>query len=53
MGYGGYSCLDVRVEDGVAIVVIDHPPLNLLDIALATDLDRLSQIGRASCRERV
>jgi enoyl-CoA hydratase/carnithine racemase len=43
MGYGGYSCLDVRVEDGVAIVAIDHPPMNLLDVALASELDRLSR----------
>ncbi len=43
MGYGGYSCLDVQVEAGMAIVTIDHPPMNLLDIPMLTDLDRLSR----------
>lgn len=46
MGYDGYSCLDVQtgqVGDGVAIVRIDHPPMNLLDLAMISDLDRLSR----------
>ncbi len=41
MPYDGYRTLSVRLRDGVAFVTIDHPPLNLLDRHLATDLDRL------------
>lgn len=40
MGHDGYSGLRVAVDRGVAFVTIDNPPINLLDIALITDLDR-------------
>jgi len=39
----GFDCLDVTVRDGVAVAVIDHPPINLLDRALRADLDELSR----------
>jgi enoyl-CoA hydratase/carnithine racemase len=32
----------VRVKNGVAFVTIDHPPINLLDLALVVDLDRFN-----------
>lgn len=44
MAYDGYQCLRVRCERGVAFVTIDHPPINLFDLALIHDMDR---IGRA------
>ncbi len=34
-----YTSIKVEKHDGVAVVVIDNPPLNLLDAALLTDLD--------------
>lgn len=34
MSYEGYECLRVRLEEGVAWVTIDHPPINLFDAAL-------------------
>ncbi|CAN5257046.1 enoyl-CoA hydratase/isomerase family protein [soil metagenome] len=34
-----FDSLDVAVEGGVAIVTLDHPPLNILDAVLLTDLD--------------
>jgi enoyl-CoA hydratase/carnithine racemase len=43
MAYDGYSGLKVAVDRGVAFVTIDHPPINLLDIPLITDLDRASR----------
>jgi len=43
MPYEGYSCLRVEVKNGVAEVIIDHPPINLLDVALIVELDRLGQ----------
>lgn len=36
-----YDLLSVRTERGVAFVTIDNPPVNLLDDALARELDRL------------
>ena len=63
MEYTGYDCLDIRVDRGVATVTIDHPPINLFDLGLIGEMDRVGrelevdgdvrEIGRASCRERV
>jgi len=39
-----WQCLRVAIEQGVATVTIDHPPLNLLDLALIRELDA---VGRA------
>jgi enoyl-CoA hydratase/carnithine racemase len=41
MAYDGYQCLRVGVDGGVAFVTIDHPPLNLLDMPLILELDRV------------
>jgi enoyl-CoA hydratase/carnithine racemase len=43
MAYDGYTCLRVRVDDGVAWVTIDHPPLNLFDTALIMEMLRLGE----------
>ncbi|MBO8191888.1 enoyl-CoA hydratase/isomerase family protein [Streptomyces oryzae] len=37
-----YSTLKTSLTSGVAHVVIDNPPINLLDAALMTDLDRFA-----------
>lgn len=39
---GEYSAIKVSTSGGVAYVVIDHPPLNLLDATLMLDLDRFA-----------
>jgi enoyl-CoA hydratase/carnithine racemase len=41
MSYEGYSCLHTHSDGAVLFVTIDHPPINLLDLALIGDLDRL------------
>jgi enoyl-CoA hydratase/carnithine racemase len=41
--FGDYTTLAIRVEDGVAFVTIDNPPINLLDLALIGDLARFGQ----------
>ena len=41
MAYDGYTCLRVRVEDGVAWVTIDHPPINLFDLPLIQEMLRI------------
>ncbi|MDQ0771720.1 enoyl-CoA hydratase/carnithine racemase [Streptomyces aurantiacus] len=37
-----YSTLKVSISGGVAYAVIDNPPVNVLDAALMTDLDRFA-----------
>lgn len=37
-----YDTLTVRVQEGVAFVAIDNPPINVLDLALVADLDRFN-----------
>src|SRR2546429_6956059 len=43
MAYTGYECLDIRVDRGVATVTIDHPPINLFDLALIQEMDRVGR----------
>jgi len=38
-----YSCLKIHRNKGVAFVTIDHPPMNLFDMLLITELGRLGQ----------
>lgn len=48
-----YSTLHVSVTDGVAYAIIDNPPINLLDAALMTDLDRFTGVMFAADDVRV
>src|SRR3989442_9995588 len=43
MPYSGYECLHVSVDRGVATVTIDHPPINLFDLALIGEMDRVGR----------
>src|SRR6186997_2328751 len=43
MGYDGYETLRIAVGDGVARVTIDHPPINLFDLALMLEIDRFGR----------
>jgi enoyl-CoA hydratase/carnithine racemase len=43
MSYSGYECLKVRPDRGVAFVTIDHPPINLFDMAMILEVDRLGR----------
>ena len=43
MAYDGYEALGVAVEDGIARVTIDHPPINLFDLPLMLELDRFGR----------
>jgi enoyl-CoA hydratase/carnithine racemase len=47
-----YSTLSVSRERGVATVTIDHPPMNLLDLALMADLERLGRELEADTETR-
>jgi len=35
-----YRCLRIEIEAGVATLTLDHPPINLFDVALITEMDR-------------
>lgn len=41
MTYDGFTTLRVRVDRAVAWVTIDHPPINLFDLALMQDMMRM------------
>jgi enoyl-CoA hydratase/carnithine racemase len=43
MTYAGYSCLKIGQDRGVLFVTIDHPPINLFDLALMQEIDRLGR----------
>jgi enoyl-CoA hydratase/carnithine racemase len=43
MPYSDYKCLKLRFDSGVAFVILDHPPINLLDEVLSQELDRLGR----------
>lgn len=53
MGYEEFRALRVAVEGGVATVTIDHPPINLFDLALMTEMDRLGRALKADPEVRV
>src|SRR6516165_10664914 len=53
MAYDGYETLRVRCERGVAFVTLDHPPINLLDLALMRELDRVGRELEADASVRV
>ena len=44
MTYDGFHTLRVSVDRGVATVTIDHGEINLFDIALIGEMDRVSRI---------
>jgi enoyl-CoA hydratase/carnithine racemase len=43
MAYEGYECLRIRRDAGVAFVTIDHPPINLFDLVLIQEMDRVGR----------
>jgi enoyl-CoA hydratase/carnithine racemase len=53
MAYDGYECLRIAVEAGVAWVTIDHPPINLFDLALIQEIDRVGREVESDAGVRV
>jgi enoyl-CoA hydratase/carnithine racemase len=47
------STMRVTTSRGVAVVTVDHPPVNLLDVAMMADLARLEAAVRADDEVRV
>ena len=44
--YGGYECLRVRIDRGSAWGTIDHPPINLFDVTLLREIQRIESANR-------
>src|SRR5580692_4486269 len=53
MTYEGWSAISVGIEQGVATVTIDNPPLNLLDGKLIPDLRQFASQVRNDDTVRV
>jgi enoyl-CoA hydratase/carnithine racemase len=53
MAYEGYQCLKIQQKGGVAFVTIDHPPINLFDLALISEMDRVGRELEADPAVRV
>ena len=51
--YAGYATLRIAVAAGVATVTIDNPPVNVLDAALMTELNRFAATVRDDKQVRV
>jgi len=43
MAYDAYQCLKIRIDCGVCFATIDHPPINLFDVALMQEIDSLGR----------
>lgn len=53
MAYDAYQCLNVRIDRGVCFATIDHPPINLFDVALMQEMDALARQVEADDDVRV
>ena len=53
MAYDEYQLLRIAVEGGICRATIDHPPINLLDVALIGEIGRLTQEVEADDTVRV
>ncbi len=53
MAYDGYRCLKIRLERRVLFVTIDNPPINLFDLPLMLEMDRLGREVEADDDVRV
>lgn len=51
--YSDYTALHIAIQTGVAYVTINHPPLNLLDAVLMTELNRFAGTIRTDKQIRV
>jgi enoyl-CoA hydratase/carnithine racemase len=53
MAYEGYECFKIRLDRGVAFATIDHPPMNILDVELLLEIDRIGQEIEADPKVKV
>ena len=43
MNYNRFKLLKIRIDQGVAFVTIDNPPMNLLNVELLGEFSRLQR----------
>lgn len=43
MAYDGYDCLKFKLDRGVLFITIDNPPINLFDLSLMREINRLGK----------
>jgi len=43
MAFEGYELLKIKIDRGVAFVTIDNPPINLFDLPLMLEMDRVGR----------
>jgi enoyl-CoA hydratase/carnithine racemase len=53
MAFEGYDLLNIKLDRGVAFVTIDNPPINLFDVPLMLEIDRVGRELEASDDVRV
>ena len=53
VNYNPLKCFSVAVDNGVANVLINHPPINLMDVPLILELDQLADFLSADERVKV
>jgi enoyl-CoA hydratase/carnithine racemase len=53
MAYECYKCFKIRIDRGVAFATIDHPPMNVLDVELLLEIDRIGQEVEADPKVKV
>jgi enoyl-CoA hydratase/carnithine racemase len=53
MAYDDYGCLKIKSHRGVLFVTIDNPPINLFDLPLMLEMDRLGREVEADENVRV
>jgi enoyl-CoA hydratase/carnithine racemase len=53
VSYDSYQCLRFRLDRGVLHATIDHPPINLFDVALMQEIDSLGREVEADPEVRV
>ena len=53
MAYDGYSCLKIKLDRRVLFATIDNPPINLFDLPLMMEIDRLGREIEADDNVRV
>ena len=41
--YKGFNYLKIRIDKGVAFITIDHPPINILDMPVLMELNKLAR----------
>lgn len=53
MAYDGYDCLKFKLDRGVLFATIDNPPINLFDLSLMREINRLGKEIEADADVRV